>query len=201
MFLSSKTKRKELWPIFVYIIYSFASIAFLNQAIISISGRQFLAYRIVTIFELIFLSYYLSLILKANQAKKLLGFLTLIFIGTAIFDLTKSNSQTFDSIPTVLECLIIILFSVLFFYEQLKSTEAIFIYSNPNFLIVVGLILFFSGSFFVFIYAQNYWGSAEFTKTFQLLTAFLSLIENIFFLIAFIIAKKPVKTLKNQSNT
>jgi hypothetical protein len=121
----------------------------------------------------------------------------LFFLSIAAYDLTKSNAQTFDSIPTVVECLGILSFSLFFFYEQLKSTENLFVYTTANFWIVVGMIIFFSGSFFVFIYAQNNSNSPEFNNTFSLLNTFLAFIENILFLIAFIIARKESKSIKS----
>jgi hypothetical protein len=61
----------------------------------------------------------------------------------------------------------------------------------------VGIILFFSGSFFIFIYAQNNSHLPGFSTTFQVIMGISGLIENILFLIAFIIAKNESKTIKS----
>jgi hypothetical protein len=83
----------------------------------------------------------------------------------------------------------------------MKNPDSLFLYNSPHFWIVAALLLYFSGSFFAFIYAQNFSNSPEVANTFRTITKYLTFIQNILFLIAFIIAKKPDKTLKNQSNT
>ncbi len=57
-------------------------------------------------------------------------------------------------------------------------------------------MLFFAGNFFVFIYAQSNSKSPEFQNTFSLINTILAFIENILFLIAFIIARKQSKAIK-----
>jgi hypothetical protein len=142
--------------------------------------------------------YYLRRVLRSLKAKKLLSLLMVFFVLFTIYDLvTNIDADTFDSLPTVFECLIIIGFSTYYLYEQLGTPESLFLYSTSTFWIIVGLMLFFSGNFFVFIYAQSNSESAEFKNTFDLINTILSFIENILFLIAFIIARKESKSIKS----
>jgi hypothetical protein len=120
-----------------------------------------------------------------------------LFIGISIFDLSQTNAESFDSLPTVVECLILIALSIFYFYEQLTDSSSLFLYNTANFWIIVGVILFFSGSFFVFIYAQSNAHLPGFNTTFKLIMGISSLIENILFLIAFIIAKNESKSIKS----
>jgi hypothetical protein len=139
---------------------------------------------------------YLFMIISSEVAKKVLIGLGVFFLLFSIVDMTRSKAESFDSIPTAVECLILIGFSIYFFYEQLKNPDSLFLYNTPNFWIVVGIILFFSGSFFVFIYAQNNSKSPEFSYTFRMINMICGLIENILFLIAFLIAKNESKSIK-----
>jgi hypothetical protein len=122
------------------------------------------------------------LILKTEIAKKVLIALAILFIGVSIFDLTQTKAESFDSLPAVLECLILIAYSIFYFYEQLTDTMSLFLYTTSTFWLVVGIILFFSGSFFIFIYAQNNSHLPGFSTTFQVIMDFK---QSISLLIAF----------------
>lgn len=139
--------------------------------------------------------------MKTKVAKQIILICITLFVSYSLFDLFLSKAETFDSIPTVLESLMIISFSIFYLYEKMKNPDSLFLYNSPHFWIVAALLLYFSGSFFAFIYAQNFSNSPEVANTFRTITKYLTFIQNILFLIAFIIAKKPDKTLKNQSNT
>ena len=196
----TKHKFKGQGAILFYTAYTFISVVILNLLINRYSGTEYLSFRVFTIVECLTLILYLRLILSSKTAKTALIFISIGFVAFSIWGLiTNRNEDTFDSIPTVIECLIIIGFSMFYFYEQLKNPQSLFLYSTPNFWIVVGLIIFFAGNFFVFIYAQSNSESIEFKNTFGLINAILSFIENILFLIAFIIARQQSKTIK--SNT
>lgn len=195
-FLTTRPRKKEIWPVVFYLIYSIASLFILNYIIQKISHKEFLSYRIITIVEGLCFMGYLYLIISSNLAKKLLLAAAFIFFAYSIYDMTKSKAEYFDSIPTVIECLILIAFSVFYFYEQLKRPDTLFLYNTSNFWLVVGIIIFFSASFFAFIYAQNNSTSPEFKQTFRLINAISGFIENILFLIAFIIARKQSKSIK-----
>jgi hypothetical protein len=190
-------KKKENWVLSFYIFYSLLSAIFLNIAIQSVSHKEFLSYRIYTIVEGLSFMWIFHLILKNVVAKKTLIVLAIIFLGVSIFDLSQSRAESFDSLPAVIECLILIAYSILYFYEELKDTTSLFLYTTSTFWIVVGIFLFFSGSFFIFIYAQNNSHLPGFSTTFQVIMGISALIENILFLIAFIIAKNESKTIKS----
>ena len=198
LYLTRRSRFKELTPIVIYILYTLLSIIVISPLIGKLTGKQFLGFRIFTIGEGILLMYYLKSILRSLKARKIISLLILFFVLFALYDLvTNSDADTFDSLPTVFECLIIIGFSTYYLYEQLSSPESLFLYSTPTFWIIVGLMLFFSGNFFVFIYAQSNSESIEFKNTFELINTILAFIENILFLIAFIIARQQSKTIKS----
>ena len=139
--------------------------------------------------------------MKTKVAKQIILICITLFVSYSLLDLFLSKAETFDSIPTVLESLMIISFSIFYLYEKMTNPDSLFLYNSPHFWIVSALLLYFSGSFFAFIYAQNYSNSPEVAKTFRTITKYLTFIQNILFLVAFIIAKKPVQKPKNQINT
>lgn len=198
LYFLTKHKFKGQGAIVFYVAYTFISVVILNLLINRISRTEYLSFRVFTIVECLTLILYLWLILSNRTAKTALVFISIGFVAFSIWDLiTNRTEDTFDSIPTVIECIIIIGFSMFYFYEQLKNPQSLFLYSTPHFWIVVGLIIFFAGNFFVFIYAQSNSESVEFKNTFDLINTILSFIENILFLIAFIIARKQSKSIKS----
>lgn len=197
LFLSTKPKRKELWYIFIYVCYSFASILFLNTLFFAIFKREFLSYRLYTIIEGLFFSLFFYHVIKNALAKKVLLGLIFLFIIYSFIDLDLSAATSFDSIPTVVECLILLSFSIFYLYEQIGSPSTLFLYTTANFWVTVSIIIFFSGTFFLFIYAQKNSGDPAFSHTFKIIMGASSIIKNILFLIAFIIAKNESKTIKS----
>jgi len=199
LFFSNEKKSKELWILSFFLAFSIFSSLFLTRFLFNFSGKEYLSYRIYTLVEgLCFMSIF-GIIIQNKLAKKVLYTLATLFIVLSAYDYTQSKGESFDSLPTVLECLILIAFSILYFYEQLTNTSSLFLYNTPNFWIAVGVILFFSGSFFVFIYAQSNSHLPGFNSTFKLIMGISSLIQNILFLIAFIIAKNESKTIKSSA--
>lgn len=195
--LFTKYRSKELNIIVAYVLFTIVNVTVLGSLLVKLTGKDFIGLRIFTIVEGILLILYLHLIIKNKLAINLLRGSLVVFVGFAIFDLfSNKDLDTFDSIPTVIECIIILAFSMFYFYEQLKNPQSLFLYSTPNFWIVVGLIIFFAGNFFIFIYAQSNSDSKEFDDMFGIINVILAFIENILFLIAFIIARKQSKAIK-----
>ena len=186
-----------MWPIVLYTIYAILGVFLIHQAIFKLSGKEFLSYRIFTIIEGISFGYFLFQIIINQAAKKILVGLGAVFLVFALFDLKNSNADTFDSIPTVIECLILLSFSIYYLYEQIKDPNNLFLYNTPNFWVVVGIILFFSGNFFLFIYGQSSSKLPDWKNTFRVINGVCSLLENLLFLIAFIIAKNASKNPKS----
>jgi len=197
VYFSTKNKPRDLKPIVVYTIISILFTFLFYGLFIKITGKRFFGNRIFTLTEGICFGYYLLSIIQTKIAKKILVGLGVLFLALALFDLKNSQADTFDSIPTVIECLILLVFSVYYLYEQIKDPNNLFLYNTSNFWIVVGLILFFSGNFFLFIYGQSSSTLPNWENTFNLINGVCALLEYILFLIAFIIAKNASKNQKS----
>ena len=115
----------------------------------------------------------------------------------SLFDFKNFLATEFDSISTGLECILFISFSIIYLYERISKVDG-FVYDLPEFWVVFGIIIYFSGNFFIFIFAQNSLNQNSFKETFNTINAISSIIENIMFLIAFVIAKRQFKPLKQK---
>jgi len=72
-------------------------------------------------------------------------------MSVAIYSLIHPTNTVFDSLTATVEAVFIILFSILFFYEQLNNPEITFVYDTKDFWIVVAFLIYLSGTLFLYI--------------------------------------------------
>ena len=53
------------------------------------------------------------------------------------------------------EAILIISMCIYYFYDQLKETNTLLIYTTQNFWIIIAFLIYLSGTFFLYIYAEN----------------------------------------------
>lgn len=112
-----------------------------------------------------------------------------LFIFTLSFMLEKNLD--FDSLINGIQSIVVITFSISFFYEHLKSPNRIFIDRDPFFWGVSAFLLFFSVSFFVFLFRETFWNYNEFYYQYVYVHALSGILRNLICSIAFLI--KPYK--------
>lgn len=108
---------------------------------------------------------------------------SIAFTIFAIFYYFTAKNSTFDSLPASLESILIVAFSIFYLFDQMNKPQVIFIYQEPNFWFVVGFIIYFSGTLFLFIQASNL--TKEVRDNFWKINLFSNIIKNILFAIAF----------------
>ncbi len=87
-----------------------------------------------------------------------------------------------DSVPIAIETIAIFLFSFFYFYEQISDTENLFVYNQPSFWAVLGILIYLAGSFFVYISANSL--TIKQLQEYWVITNIASIVKNIFFVIA-----------------
>jgi hypothetical protein len=95
-----------------------------------------------------------------------------------------------DSIAIGIETLLVIIFSVLFFLEQLREEVSNYIYLTEKFWVILGFLIYLTGSFFIYLYADNV--SKKELRHFWYITFILNTIKNIFFFIGLYLTSKIV---------
>ena len=78
-----------------------------------------------------------------------------LFFVFLIFFYTKGKLYRIDSVPIGVECILILIFSSYFFYEQINNPNVLFIYNDYKFWIITGIMIYLSGSFFIYIFANQ----------------------------------------------
>jgi hypothetical protein len=62
---------------------------------------------------------------------------------------------------------------------------------------VVALIIFFSGTFFIFIFSQSNYNVPEFKSTFTLINSIFNILKNLILAMAFVIKPEQAKARKS----
>jgi len=182
-FFFIKKKNQRLRVIFFYLIYSLLADLIINRLLNRID--PFLGFRVYTIIEFGIISYYFYLLFATKNAKVSVSVIAFAFLFFCIYDISTSKSSNFDSVPVAVEAILVIAYCITFFYQQMKKSESFFLYSSSDFWIVVSLLIYFAGTFFVFIYAQKYFGNKNFDTNYEVINSTFLILKNILLVIAF----------------
>lgn len=187
-FLIFLRRNKEIifWVVFLYALLSFSTdIEFF------IARSKVAHFRILysfTIIEYTFFSTFFYLNLKSSLNKWFLIVGSIFFYVFAIYSIAKTTDYKFDSLSASVEFTLIILYSILFFFEQLKSPENLFIYSSKNFWITVAILVYLAATLFLFI--SSAYISDEERKAYWPINHVANIIKNILISFAFILKTK-----------
>jgi amino acid transporter len=97
----------------------------------------------------------------------------------------KSKKTNFDSISASIESVTIIILSIIYFFEQINQQQENFIYSSANFWIVLAIMVYLSGTLFLFIMARNL-PEKELEK-YWVINNVSNVVTNIIFCVAFLV--------------
>jgi hypothetical protein len=190
---------------FLILTYLIASIVFdivLTPVIGRYTNSVFNSYRIFTVIEFLLITAYLRFVIVNSKVRKFILVCSVFFVVYSVFDYLNTKSDTFDSSPTGVSCLLILLFSIYFLFEKIRTPDSLFLYSTPNFWIVVSFIIFFSGTFFIYIFSKNNYNDPQFNRTFYTINSVFNIVKNLLVSVAFLIKpeqlppkKKPLPEL------
>jgi hypothetical protein len=189
-------RNRSLWVkvLFLYVIFSFLVDTLLLR-LDTVSHRTII-YNVLSAFTLIEYSvfaYVLYSIIDNRIFRAIILASSAVFFVFAIFYFLTVKNNTFDSLPASIESILIVAFSIFYLFDQMSKPQVIFIYQEPNFWFVVGFIIYFSGTLFLFIQASNL--TKEVRDNFWKINLFSNIIKNILFAIAF--STKKSKNLKS----
>lgn len=159
-------------------------------------GSQFFLLSTFTVIEYILFAYFLFHSLENKLIKNIILIVSVIFLGYTTYHFFYHSKSSFDSIPASVESLIIISFCVYYFYEQIKIPSVGIIYSTYPFWAIVGMLIYLSGTLFLFLYVASLENANDFTNWY--INNVLNIIKNIFFAIAFSMSKKNLSNLKTR---
>lgn len=181
VYLSKSKAKLGLTIVFYYCLYDFLlNFAFtlpLNNSIKIFLLSSF------TLIEFILFSSFFYITTTSGKFRRLIILATVIFSIFTVIYFFFGVQNRIDSIPIGIESVLMILFSFYFLYDQVNNIQNTFIYNNYIFWIVLGIMIYLSGSFFIYLYASqskeaiNYW----------FVTDIFMAIKDLFFAIAILI--------------
>jgi hypothetical protein len=175
------TKRKELWVIFIYSIYSFLNDIILFNLANKVTSRLLLS--TYTLVEFFLFSFFIWLIIDSRQFKKVIAAVSTLFIIFICYYFFTTKWNFFDSVPVACESILIFTFSLYYLFEQINKPRVLFIYNTSMFWIILGFLVYLAGSFFIYTFAYNL--DRNDRVKFWFIPFIFNTIKNIFFSIAF----------------
>jgi len=184
-FLFLNRNRKDgLWVIFLYVLVS--SIIDLTFEFTTLPGKiQFFLFSIFTLLEYSLFSAFLYINFKKSLFKKILIVISIIFYFFCFYSFSTTKDYSFDSLPASIEAILIIIFCIFFFYEQINNPEVSFIYSSKKFWVATAFLIYLSGTLFLFIYSSNL--SVEDQESYWPINFVFNILKNLFIALAFFI--------------
>ena len=148
-----------------------------------------------TIFEYTVFAYLIFLSIQSTFFKKLIKIFSVFFAFFIICYYAFFPVQTIDSIPIGIETILILIFSFYYFYEQMNDfATSTFIYNKPSFWIIVGMMLYLAGSFFIYIFANK--AHNDLLDKYWFLTYLFYILKSILFFIGILFYAKQSKNLQ-----
>lgn len=137
-----------------------------------------------TIIEYSFFCYFIYLISR----KKIKNFAIILWTSFLIFAAIDyfyiNENQTFDSFASGIESIIIILLCVYYLFSQVRGSNDLLIYSTFNFWIVVTFLIYFSGTFFLYIMTYSMRENVSFQKQYFVINASFNILKNVLLSVA-----------------
>jgi hypothetical protein len=139
---------KELWVVFIYIIFSF-SIDSLRYFLISDPPAAFIL--LFTLLDYSFVFLILYSLLNSGIIKVILILVSILFVLYIALLFLRSNPQSYAAVSPV-ESILVLVFCIIFLFEQLNKPEELLVYSMPGFWIILAFLVYSSGTLFLYIF-------------------------------------------------
>ncbi len=188
----AKSKDRTLQVLFYFLVF-----ILVHQVIFNTLNQQGSKYTIpfnafYTPLELLFTALYMRPHLKNPVYKSfVLISLTVFFICWSPF-LIFGKTEDYVSYIRAVTYSLILIFCLLYFYEQMRYPQTLFIYSQRHFWGIAGFLLFAAGTFFIFLFDQFSITVDGFLEQYVYIHAILFIIRNLFFTISFIVRAEKI---------
>jgi hypothetical protein len=178
----------------LFLIGAYCFISLLLNFLGSYVSHEFLfyAYASFTYIEYSIFSAIFLIHIQNAKFKKIILFISIIFFFfLLLYYSNQNNFLNIDSVPIGVETILILVYAFYYLYEQMNDLENSFIYNKYHFWIVIGIMLYLAGSFFIYVFANQV--DNETLRNFWYLTNVFYVLKNILFGIALIILFKQSK--------
>lgn len=145
---------------------------------------------IAFLFELALIFIFFFVLFNNNSKWKRLSIyvLFIVLVWWAYRNLIDGKLHTNGGVYNGVITLFIVIFAMVYYYQQLSSTKNLFIESTPSFWFVSGILIYKTATFFLFIYSSILHQSQK--ENFYLINSISYILLGIFFTVAFTISNK-----------
>ena len=126
--------------------------------------------------------------LKKKALKLIILICVPLFMIFSMYQYFTDTKNVIDSLSITVENLILICFALLYFYEQLAEPQESFVYSSYRFWIILGILIYSTGTFFFFLQSDSL--TDEQWDDWSLINYFCTILKIIFFSIAILMKKE-----------
>ncbi len=161
---------------------------------------NFHALSLFTLVEFCLFSAAIFTLLKISQLKKIIIGIIPVFLAFSLIQYIKSNADDeIDSLSISVEYIILIIFCLLYFYEEINVPQVTFIYSTKAFWIITGILIYSAGTFFLFLFSDNL--TDDEWKKWSIINYVFTILKNTCFGIAVTIKHTPDPLLSYESDS
>lgn len=110
-----------------------------------------------TIVEFVSFCLFFYYLLKNLLIKRVILLAIILFIPFCFINLflQYKNFTNLDTIPVTFQAIFVMSLCVYYFFEQIKNPKTLFIYNSFDFWAVTGILIYLSGTFFIFLLSSN----------------------------------------------
>ncbi len=177
---------------FVYTIVVALFLIIYLPALHILTSYYFFIIRLFLLLEFIILSILYISIFKSNKSKQFIVLSICFYTSYWIYNFYNSKFSEFDFIPLVVECLFFTLLIVYYFYDLIQHNFTIPLYQLPSFWISVAFLLYFSGNFFLFLYAKSMINEPGWNEQYTIIYSSITILKDVLLCTGIIVNKNLV---------
>jgi hypothetical protein len=169
------------------VIFLYAFVSLISDTLMGAFGSH--SESIISAFalcEFAFFSVLLYLCIQNKTFKKIIVAISAANLCVEFY-LLCTHTTNFDFWAALTTAVLIVIYSIYFFYEQINSTENLLIYQSYRFWMIVGCIVYLSGTLFLFLLTADVTDKQH--SPFYIINIIGEIVKNVFFSIAFIVAR------------
>jgi len=189
-----RNKEARLWVIFLYTILSLITDILFDALPQENKVSSFYLFSFFTITEFTIFSSFIFLQIKKKALRLFIAFSSIIFYAFAINNLLTRpassipiSENSFDSVPASVESILVILYCILLYFEQMRRPEISFIYSTKVFWVATAFLLYLAATLFLFISTASLTEKEQ--EAYWPINLLSNILKNILLSIAFILPK------------
>lgn len=183
----------SVWLLFCYCLFNSLTNFVSEQA----SNKfNYYLYALFTLIEYSVFAYFIFSNIRKKMFRRIIFYASVSFLAFNIFHTLTSKQKGLDSVPIAIETILLFLFCFYYLYIQMSEIEETFIYNQYQFWIIIGIMVYLGGSFFIYIFA-NIETLRRTIHEFWFLTYVFYIIKNVLFAIGIFFLRQKAKTVKS----